>query len=71
MYGQRLKESRKAKGLTLIAATSDIPIDFTTLSKYEHEKIEPTISILKELCNLYGVSADYILGLSKEKNIRR
>lgn len=70
-YGQKLRESRKAKGLTLIAASLKIKIDYSTLSKYENEKIEPTILMLKDLCRIYNVSADYILELSNNKKIKR
>lgn len=71
MYGERLKEARNAKGLSLIAASFKLNIDNTTLSRYENEKREPSITILKEMCDFYNVSADYILGLSEEKLIRR
>ena len=70
-YGQKLRESRKAKGLTLIAASLKIEIDYSTLSKYENEKIEPTIRTLKKLCEIYNISADYILQLSNDKKIKR
>lgn len=35
------------------------------ISKYETGKQEMTVSKLKMLCQYYGVSADYILGLPK------
>lgn len=42
-----------------------LKIDRSNYSKYELGKLELNISMLKNLCLLYNVSADYILGLKE------
>lgn len=40
-------------------------IDRSNYSKYELGKLEMNLTMLKKLCLLYNVSADYILGLKE------
>ena len=64
MYGERLKKARKQKKLTLVNVGMKLNITHATISRYENEKLEPNLDVLKSLCELYNVSSDYILGLS-------
>lgn len=66
MYGQRLKEARKKKNLTLINVGIKLNTTHATISRYENEKLEPNLNTLKELCKIYNVSADYIIGNTNE-----
>ncbi|MBR2489296.1 MAG: helix-turn-helix transcriptional regulator [Clostridia bacterium] len=63
MYGQRLRIARKNCKLTLEQVADHLNTTHATISRYENEvnKIDPYT--LTELCKLYKVSADYILGL--------
>ncbi|MBR7131911.1 MAG: helix-turn-helix transcriptional regulator [Clostridia bacterium] len=63
MFGENLKNARKLKNLTLINVGMKINTTHATISRYENNKLEPNLDTLKKLCELYGVSADYILGL--------
>jgi len=42
-----------------------LKIDRSNYSKYELGKLELSAEMLKNLCILYNVSADYILGLKE------
>ncbi len=66
MFGERLKEARKKKKLTLVNVAITLNTTHATLSKYENEKLEPSITTLNSLCKLYNVSADYIIGIINE-----
>ncbi len=59
--GKRLKELRKEKGLTQVQLAEELKIDKSTIAKYETDKIEPSISMLKAFVKYFKVSADYIL----------
>ena len=63
MYGEKLKKARKHKNLTLINVAMKLNTTHATISRYENEKLEPNFDTLKKLCELYKISADYILGL--------
>ena len=67
MYGQRLREMRKLKNITLIKAGIELNTTHATISRYENEKLEPSIDTLIALCKLYNISSDYIIGLTDIK----
>lgn len=61
--GLKLKELRIEKGLTQIELAKQLNLDKSTIAKYETDKIEPSITMLKQFCKFFNVSADYLLGL--------
>ena len=74
-FGDKLKECRKAKNLTL----EELAIKYNrrfdggmskgTLSKYENNKQEPLVSVVMNLTELLDVSSDYLLGRSDNPNL--
>ena len=59
--GDRLKQLRKARGLTQLAVQMKTGIEQALLSKFENgERIPPTETLVK-LADFYEVSVDYIL----------
>lgn len=66
MYGERLREARKMKDYTLVKVALLMNTTHATISRYETETLEPSIDMLKKLCTLYKVSADYIIGLTND-----
>ncbi len=57
----RLKESRENCCLTLKQVTEKINITQQSIIEYEKGKIYPKIDMLKDLCDLYSVSVNYII----------
>ena len=64
-YYDRLKALRDDKDLSQIEVASILKTTQQQVYKYEKGIQEMTVSRLKILCEFYGVSADYILGLPK------
>lgn len=64
-WNERLKKARKDKDLTMDQLIKNLgPIDMVTkptLISYEQGKIFPKMNVLKRMCEIYGVSADYII----------
>lgn len=60
--GIRLKELRTEKGLKLKEVADALGLTISAISNYEQGLREPSIEILKKFCDLYDVSADYIIG---------
>lgn len=62
----RLKELRTEKNLTqkdlakLIATTDD------SIYSWEKGRSQPSIDMIRKICKLFDVSADYLLGLEDE-----
>lgn len=63
-FGQRLKELRKEKGFTQVELAEKLNVDKSTVAKYETDKIEPSLTMLKSIAIFFDVSADYLLGIS-------
>lgn len=69
-FGDKLKECRRAKNLTLEELAAKYNRRFNgglskgTLSKYENNKQEPLVSVVTNLTELLDVSSDYLLGRS-------
>lgn len=61
-FGNRLKELRKAKGLTQIEISKDINFSQSAITAYENGKREPNFEVLQKLAAYFNVSTDYLLG---------
>lgn len=67
---KRLKKLRKEEGLSEIKAAEKIGITRQTLANYENETIpqkQPTISVVGQIADYYGVSIDYLSGRINQK----
>ena len=69
MYGERLKKARKERKLSQEEVGELLNISISNISKYENEELEPNIQTLKELCKIYNVSADYIIGIEEQYQV--
>lgn len=61
-FGERLKELRLARGLTLREVSVAIDMSIMGYAHYERGETEPTLAILRKLCDLFDVSSDYLIG---------
>lgn len=66
MFGKRIVELRKKRGLTQAELARSIGISRSALSLYEIEKREPDIETLNKLASLFEVPVGYILGNEQE-----
>ena len=60
----RIKELRKEKNITQIRLSIDLEVSQETISAYEKGKYFPSTQSLIKLANIFGVSIDYLLGIS-------
>ncbi len=65
---ERLKDLRVERGLTLEQLAEEINLSKSALGSYEGDKLKDIshYAIIK-LAKFYGVTADYLLGLSQTK----
>ena len=68
--GQKLTALRKARGLTQEELSEAIGVTRQTISKWELDTSTPDLDYLCKLCDLFGVTADYLIRPEKE-NIER
>ena len=62
----RLKLLRTELGLTQMQMAEKLKISQRAYAHYEAGDREPPLAIIKKICRLFDVSADYLLGLSDE-----
>ena len=63
-FAERLKELRTERGFTLKQVSASLFIPLQTYANYEHGTREPPLDLLIAICDLYEITADYLLGRS-------
>lgn len=64
VFGARLKEARKAKGLTQQQLADALQLPRTSITSYETTSREPDFTMLVRMAELLGVSVEYLTGAS-------
>ena len=62
LFSERLKELRKAKGVTQKSMAEQLRVTERHYQRYESAAIEPNHETTIKLADLFGVSVDYLLG---------
>lgn len=68
--GEKIKELRLEKKMTQQQLANRLGLVKGSISAYEQGTKYPSLEVLANLCRIFNVSADYLLGLSDETKIR-
>ena len=68
---RQYKLARKMKKITLTVAAQDLGVTQPALSSWESERKAPSIEALIRMAKFYGVTTDFLLGLSQEADPRK
>ncbi len=63
MFGQRIREYREEKKLTQTELAKLLNTTQSTIGKYEREELEPNINTIINLCHIFNITADELLGV--------
>ena len=63
--GKRFRRFREKTGLTQTEAAAKMSIKYYQLGNYETNRSEPSITLLKKMSQVYGVSVDQLIGNKK------
>ena len=66
MYGMRIRQLRIKEGLTQEELGESLGVSKVAISQYENETRNPSNDILIKLSRKFGVSVDYILGVTSD-----
>ncbi len=66
----RLKDLREDRDMTQADVGKVIGVASNTIANYENEKRQLTPELIHRFCDLYGVTADYLLGRSNQPQSR-
>lgn len=67
--GQRLKDLRRAKGLTQQQVADRVWVTKAMISSYELSTRAPSYEVLIKLSKLFGVTTDFLLGIESSRTI--
>ena len=67
--GERLKELRVERKISLGKLEGAVNISASTIRDYENDNKNPTVEKLTRLAEYYGVSLDYLAGLTEAKTV--
>jgi len=70
MIGERIKELRKSRKLTLKQFGIQFGLSESTISQYENENRTPDYEVLKKIADFFEVSTDYLLGRTDEPSTK-
>lgn len=71
MFHERLRELRISRKLTQKELAERLGLTNTsTISKYETGEVKPSVEIIDKVADLFGVTADYLMGRSHEKSVK-
>ncbi|CAM3115104.1 helix-turn-helix domain-containing protein [Lactococcus hircilactis] len=68
-FGDKLRTLRLEKKMTQQDLAARMGLVSASISSYEKSRKYPSVEILIQLCQIFDVSADYLLGLSDDKEI--
>ena len=68
MIGERLLDLRKDAGMTQDELAAALNINKHSISSYERDRSEPPDAIKIQIAKFFGVSIDYLLGLTNDPN---
>lgn len=62
IFGNRLRELREKQGLTQEELGEKLNLKKAVISKYENNKLQPSLETINYLAAYFGVTTDYLLG---------
>lgn len=68
-FHENLSDLRRRSGKRQRQVAADLGISQALLSHYENGTREPGLGFLNKACDYYGVTADYLLGRSENRDI--
>lgn len=67
VFAERIKVLREEQGLGVRELAAKIGISHAAISFYENCKRTPDIGVCKKFADYFGVTGDYLLGISDER----
>lgn len=65
LFGKNLKTMRLERSLSQMQLAKQIDVSQQCISEWENSKIEPTLSSLWKLADVFDISIDELVGRSK------
>lgn len=69
MIMNRLRQLREERHMNQQRLAVELNVSQAMISKYERGESEPDVYMIKTIADYFGVSADYLLEMSSDKNV--
>lgn len=69
MLGEQIKKLRLNKSLTQVELANKLGVAKQSVSNWENENIMPSIEMLIKIADYFGVTTDFLLGLSDKHTV--
>jgi len=66
IFAERIRKLRESNGLSTRMMADKIGTSHVAISFYENCKREPTLSVIKAYAKYFGVTTDYLIGITDE-----
>jgi len=66
---ENIKELRIAHGMNQVEFGKHVGVTKQCVSNWENDNVLPSVEMLVKIANVFGVSTDFLLGISKTKTI--
>ena len=66
---ENIRQLRIAKGINQVELAKELGVTKQCVSNWENDNILPSIEMLIKIADFFGVSTDFLLGITKEKVI--
>ena len=70
-FAERFKQLRCEAGYTQSQLANLLHISRSTLCTWEHAKHIPDYQAISDICDLFDISCDYLLGVSSQRNFHQ
>ncbi len=69
MLGEQIKKLRMAKNISQVELADKLSVTKQSISNWENENIMPSIDMLIKIAEYFGVTTDFLLGLSEKHTL--
>lgn len=69
MLGDQIKKLRMAKNISQVELADKLSVTKQSISNWENENIMPSIDMLIKIAEYFGVTTDFLLGLSEKHTL--
>lgn len=69
MLSEQIKNLRTAKGINQVELAKCLGVTKQSVSNWENENIMPSIDMLIKIAGYFGVTTDFLLGLSENHTL--
>ncbi len=70
-FGSKIKKLRNDKNLSIIEAALGLDINKGSLSRYENDAVEPSLSMAKKIADYYSVTLDCLADPDIENPVKK